>query len=158
MKQISFKDLLVSLPTISHPWSYGLLTYRSHVPDSSLSKRQSIDGSNSPGSITPHACPPSPSKERTCRRLSVCVPVQRGGVCMCEIGLARHGLRGFGKAMHLCVRVCMCVFVHVSVCSNFSPTGAEVTAVRKQIDFYPPTHKQLTTWCSIRHTMHDSLP
>lgn len=77
---------------------------------------------------------------------------------MCEIGVARHGLRGFGKATNVCVHVCMCVFVHVSACSNFSPTGPEVTAVRKQIDFYPPTHKQLTTWCSIRHTMHNSLP
>ncbi|KAF3700061.1 hypothetical protein EXN66_Car015748 [Channa argus] len=31
--------------------------------------------------------------------------------------------------------------------------GLEVMAVRKQIDFSPPTHKQLTTQCSIRHTL-----
>lgn len=52
----------------------------------------------------------------------------------------------------------MCVYVHVSVSasSSLSPQGLEVTAVRKQIDFSPPTHKQLTTQCSIRHMLEKS--
>lgn len=50
----------------------------------------------------------------------------------------------------------MCVSVSVSASSSLSPQGLEVTAVRKQIDFSPPTHKQLTTQRSIRDMLEKS--
>lgn len=43
--------------------------------------------------------------------------------------------------------------VLVSASSSLSPRGPGVTAVRKQIDFSPPTYKQLTTSRSIRNTL-----
>lgn len=68
---------------------------------------------------------------------------------MCKFVLARHGFVFFLAELRMCV--CMCVSVSAS--SSLSPQGLEVTAVRKQIDFSPPTHKQLTTQRSIRHTL-----
>lgn len=68
---------------------------------------------------------------------------------MCKFVLARHGFGFF--FWQSCACVCMCVSVSAS--SSLSPQGLEVTAVRKQIDFSPPTHKQLTTQRSIRHTL-----
>lgn len=51
----------------------------------------------------------------------------------------------------------MCERVCVSASFSLSPQGLEVTAVRKQIDFSSPMHKQLTTQSSIRHTLQMPL-
>lgn len=69
---------------------------------------------------------------------------------MCKFVLARHGLGFFLAELR------MCVCVSVSASSSLSPQGLEVTAVRKQIDFSPPTHKQLTTQRSIRDMLEKS--
>lgn len=136
---VSTKNLADSLSTVFHPRTYGLLTYRAHVTDSSLG-RKTINRwiRLCLGSITPRARLPSPRTEWTCTHLNVCASRERVGLHVWD-WTCKAWFEGFGKALH--VRV----FVHVSVCSNFSPKGPEVTAVRKQIDFSPPTHKQLTT-------------
>lgn len=60
----------------------------------------------------------------------VCVPVDEGYGSACASLCLVLGF--FGRAVH--VRTC------VSASSSLSPQGLEVTAVRKQIDFSPPTH------------------
>lgn len=71
-----------------------------------------------------------------------------------EFVLARHGFRFFWQSC-ACVyaRACVCTCRSESASFSLPPQGPEVTTVRKQIDFSPPTHKQLTTQRSIRHTL-----
>lgn len=86
-------------------------------------------------------------------------------VCVCP-------WRRVGPRVHVCARetwfraffflflaeqrMCVHAQVSVSASSRLSPQGLEVTAVRKQIDFSPPTHKQLTTQRSIRDMLEKS--
>lgn len=125
---------------------------RSHVPDSSLGKQliNRLIGLY-PDSITPHAHPLPPGEECACACSSVCSSRGRVGLHI-QVCAWKARFEGF------LAELCMCVYVHVSVSasSSLSPQGLEVTAVRKQIDFSPPTHKQLTTQRSIRHMLQKS--
>lgn len=96
--------------------------------------------------------------------------------CACSSACARGGRVGLCVQVYACrawfgdfffspflfgrvARVCMCICVWVCMCLPAPvshPQGLEVTAVRKQIDFSPPTHKQLTTRRSIRVMLEKS--